>query len=155
NEPNFHYFVAHPNAAEYGKLVKLSFTALRTADPGAQAILAGLFARPKGGKAKNATNPYASKFLQSMYETTPGVKTKFNGVALHPYTGKYQELTPEIEEVRQVLAANKDATKGLWITELGWSSQPPPANPLLNIFAKGLRGQAQQLKGAFTVLSAK
>ena len=90
-----------------------------------------------------------------MYETTPGVKTKFNGVALHPYTGKYQELTPEIEEVRQVLAANKDATKGLWITELGWSSQPPPANPLLNIFAKGLKGQARQLKGAFTLLSAK
>jgi hypothetical protein len=155
NEPNFEYFIAHPNAAEYGKLVKLSFTALRSADPGAQVILAGLFARPKGGKAKGATNPYASKFLQTMYEKTPGVKTKFNGVALHPYTGKYQELTPEIEEVRQVLTANKDATKGLWITELGWSSQPPPANPLLNIFAKGLKGQAQQLKGAFTLLSAK
>jgi hypothetical protein len=154
NEPNFHYFVVHPNAAEYGKLVKLSFTALRSADPGAQVILAGLFARPKGGKAKGATNPYASKFLQTMYETTPGVKTKFNGVALHPYTGNFTELTPEIEEFRKVLVANKDATKGLWITELGWSSKPPPANPLLNIFAKGVRGQAQQLKGAFTLLSA-
>jgi len=155
NEPNFHYFVAHPNPAEYGKLVKLSFGALRSADPGAQVILAGMFARPKGGKAKGATNPYAAKFLQAMYETTPGVKTKFNGVALHPYTGRYQELTPEIEEFRKVLTVNHDASKGLWITELGWSSQPPPANPLLNIFAKGLRGQAQQLKGAFTLLSAK
>lgn len=155
NEPNFHYFVAHPNAAEYGKLVKLSFTALRGADPGAQVILAGLFARPKGGKAKGATNPYASKFLQTMYEETPGIKTKFNGVALHPYTGNYTELTPEIEEFRKVLTVNHDAAKGLWITELGWSSQPPPANPLLNIFAKGLKGQAQQLKGAFTLLSAK
>ena len=35
-----------------------------------------------------------------MYETTPGIKSKFNGVALHPYTGSYQELTAEIEEVR-------------------------------------------------------
>jgi hypothetical protein len=154
NEPNFHYFVVHPNAAEYGKLVKLSYTALRSADPGAQVILAGLFARPKGGKAKGATNPYASKFLQTLYEKTPGIKTKFNGVALHPYTGNYTELTPEIEEFRKVLTANKDSAKGLWITELGWSSQPPPANPLLNIFAKGLKGQAQQLKGAFTLLSA-
>lgn len=155
NEPNFQYFVAHPNAAEYGKLVKLSFAALRSADPGAQVILAGLFARPKGGKAKGATNPYASKFLQAMYETTPGVKTRFNGVALHPYTGNYAELKPEIEEFRKVLTANHDGNKGLWVTELGWSSQPPPANPLLNIFAKGLKGQAQQLKGSFTLLSAK
>ena len=155
NEPNFAYFDAHPNGAEYGKLVKLSFTALRSVDPGAQVILAGLFARPKGGKAKGATNPYASKFLQTMYEKNPGIKTKFNGVALHPYTGNYTELTPEIEEFRKVLTVNHDATKGLWITELGWSSEPPPANPLLNIFAKGLKGQAQQLKGAFTLLSAK
>jgi Glycosyl hydrolase catalytic core len=155
NEPNFHYFVVHPNPAEYGKLVKLSSTALRSVDPGAQVILAGMFARPKGGNAKGATNPYASKFLQAMYEGNPGIKSKFNGVALHPYTGNYKELTPEIEEFRKVLAVNHDAAKGLWITELGWSSQPPPANPLLNIFAKGLKGQAQQLKGAFTLLSAK
>jgi hypothetical protein len=154
NEPNFSYFVARPNGAEYGKLVKLSYTALRSVDPGAQVILAGLFARPKGGKAKGAKNPYASKFLQAMYEGNPGIKSKFNGVALHPYTGTYRELAPEIEEFRKVLAVNQDSAKGLWITELGWSSEPPPANPLENIFAKGLRGQAQQLKGAFTLLSA-
>jgi hypothetical protein len=155
NEPNFHYFVARPNAAQYGKLVKLSSTALKSADPGAQVILAGLFARPKGGKAKGATNPFASKFLQTMYEKTPGIRTRFDGVALHPYTGNFKELTPEIAEVRKVLSVNHDGGKGLWITELGWSSQPPPANPLLNIFAKGMRGQAQQLKGAFTLLEAK
>jgi hypothetical protein len=154
NEPNFDYFIAHPNPAEYGKLVKVSYAALKSADPGAQVILAGLFARPKGGKAKGATNPYASKFLQTMYEKTPGIKAKFNGVALHPYTGNYTELTPEIEEFRKVLTVNHDSSKSLWITELGWSSEPPPANPLLNIFAKGLQGQARELKGAFTLLSA-
>jgi hypothetical protein len=154
NEPNFHFFVAHPNGAEYGKLVKTSFTALRGADPAAHVILAGLFARPKGGREKNASSPYASLFLQKMYQGNPGIKADFQGVALHPYTRKFQELAPEIEETRKVLIKNKDATKGLWITELGWSSKPPPANPLENIFAKGVKGQAQQLKGAFTVLSA-
>ena len=64
---------------------------------------------------------FASDFLDLMYETTPGIKAKFNGVALHPYTGKYQELTPEIEEVRAVQKAHGDAAKALWITELGWS----------------------------------
>jgi hypothetical protein len=152
NEENFKYFVAKPNPAEYGKLVKLSYTALKSVDPGAQAILGGMFALPKGcrSKALPKHNYCAADFLQQMYEKTPGIKAKFSGVALHPYTGKYQELTPEIEEFRAVLGANKDAAKGLWITELGWSSQP--LDPLRNIFAKGLAGQAAQLKGAFAAL---
>ena len=153
NEENFKYFVARPNPAEYGKLVKLSYAAIKSADPGAQVILGGLFARPKEatGNGKPPQAYFASDFLDQMYKTTPGIKSKFNGVALHPYTGSYQELTPEIEEVRDVLKANHDAGKGLWITELGWSSQPPA--PTANSFAKGASGQATQLKGAFTLLS--
>jgi Glycosyl hydrolase catalytic core. len=85
-----------------------------------------------------------------MYKRNPGIKAKFNGVALHPYTGKYQDLTPEIEEFRNVLTANHDPGKGLWITELGWSSQAPTPT---NIFAKGMAGQATQLKGAFSLLA--
>jgi hypothetical protein len=152
NEENFKYFVAKPNPTEYGKLVKLSQTALKSVDPAAQVVLGGMFALPKGCR-KAKLNYCGAEFLDQMYERTPGIKTKFNGVALHPYTGKYQELTPEIEEFRAILSENKDAGKGLWITELGWSSQPP--DPLRNIFAKGLAGQAKQLKGAFSLLKAK
>jgi hypothetical protein len=158
NEPNFKYFVAKPNPAEYGRLVKLSYTALKGSDAGSKLVLGGMFSRPKGGKStveKPKRVYFASDFLEQMYETTRGIKAKFNGVALHPYTGKYQELTPEIEEVREVQKAHGDAAKPLWITELGWSSQPPPANPLLNIFAKGPAGQTSQLKGAFSLLSHK
>jgi hypothetical protein len=158
NEQNFKYFVAKPNPAEYGRLVKLSYAALKASDAGAQLVLGGMFSRPKGGKStkeKPKRVYFASDFLDQMYETTPGIKSKFNGVALHPYTGRYQELPEEIEEFRAVEKANGDAGKGLWITELGWSSQPPPANPFANIFAKGPNGQAAQLKGAFSLLSAK
>jgi hypothetical protein len=152
NEENFKYFVAKPNPAEYGKLVKLSYGAIKAVDPAAQVVLGGMFAQPKGGrsKAKPKRVYFATDFLNQMYERTPGVKAKFNGVALHPYTGSYQQLKPDIEEFRAVLSANHDAGKGLWITELGWSSQPPA--PATNIFAKGVSGQAQQLKGAFTLL---
>ena len=66
-----------------------------------------------------------------MYRSTPGIKSKFQGVALHPYTGSYKNLTSRIEEVRGVLIDNHDAGKGLWITELGWSSQPPEARQQL------------------------
>jgi hypothetical protein len=155
NEENFKYFAAKPNPIEYGKLVKLSYAALKGADAGAQVILGGMFAEPKGCRSKKLPkqNYCADDFLEVMYEKTPGIKSKFNGVALHPYTGKYQYLTPEIEDFRDVLVANKDGAKGLWITELGWSSQPP--DPLHNIFAKGPAGQATQLKGAFSLLVAK
>lgn len=154
NEPNFKYFVARPNPAEYGKLVKISYNALKAADPGAQVILAGLFSRPKGsrdartGKHKSL-NWYASDFVERMYKTTPGVKTKFNGVALHPYTIFAKELPEVSEELRKVLQANRDAGKGLWVTELSWSSQPKTAS---NLFGKGLSGQARELRKAFSIL---
>ncbi len=156
NEPNFKYFIAKPNPAEYGKLVKISYTALKAADPGAQVVLAGLFARPKGarnaaGKHKSL-NWYASDFLEQMYKTTPGLKTRYSGAALHPYTINARELPEVTEEFRNVLAENKDGGKPLWITELGWSAGPKSSG---NLFAKGPAGQARELKTSLTTFRNK
>jgi polysaccharide biosynthesis protein PslG len=157
NEPNFKYFIAKPNPAEYGQLVKISYNALHVADPGAKVVLAGLFARPKGarnprtGKHKSL-NWYASDFINTMYRTTPGIKTKFNSVALHPYTIHAKELPSVVEEFRKYLAMNKDGGKSLLVTELGWSSGQPSHG---NQFAKGPAGQARELRTAFTKLRNK
>jgi hypothetical protein len=163
NEPNFKFFVARPNPVEYGKLVKLSYSALKAVDPGAQLVLAGLFSQPLGaryirieGKTKKllhrtSINYFASYFLEQMYKSNPGIKSKFSAIALHPYTETWRYLTPEIEEVRNVLKANHDAAKALWVTELGWSSGPPRSD---DAFAKGLAGQAAELRGAFQLLIA-
>jgi hypothetical protein len=161
NEPNFKYFVAHPNPKEYGKLVTLSSAAIKSVDPTAQVILAGLFAKPagarylKGKKVMHATSPnyFGSYFLEQMYKTNPGIKSRFQGVALHPYVARYRQLPPEIEEVRGVLTREGDGAKPLWITELGWSSEPPQGPS--NVFAVGAAGQARELKGAFTLLKAR
>jgi hypothetical protein len=158
NEPNFKYFVAKPNPTEYGKLVKLSATAIKSVDPSAQVILAGLFSKPAGGrhaagkKVANATSPnyFAAYFLEQMYKTNPGIKSKFQGVALHPYVARYRQLPAEIEEVRDVLTQAGDGSKSLWVTELGWSSEAPQGPS--NVFAVGAAGQARELKGAFTLL---
>jgi hypothetical protein len=154
NEPNFKYFVAVPNPAEYGLLVKNSFTALRAADPGAQVVLAGLFSRPKGSRDRRtgrhkSLNWYASDFVNAMYKRNPGIKTKFQGAALHPYTIFARELPEVIEEFRKTLRLNGDGAKRLLITELGWSSGPKNTG---NLFAKGPGGQARELKAAFTQL---
>ena len=156
NEPNFKYFIAKPNPAEYGQLVKISHTALKAADPGAQVILAGLFSRPKGartaaGKHKSL-NWYASDFINMMYKRTPGVKKKFAGAALHPYTIRARETPEVVEEFRNYLAKNGDAGKGLWITEISWSSDKASESDL---FGKGRAGQARELKTALTNLRNK
>jgi hypothetical protein len=153
NEPNFKYFIAKPNPAEYGKLVKISYTALQAADPGAKIVLAGLFSRPKGARTASgqhkSLNWYASDFVNQMYKRTPGIKKRFSGVALHPYSIRARELPGVTEEFRDVLIENGDAGKGLWITELGWSSGKASS---ANQFAKGPGGQARELRTAFATL---
>src|SRR5262249_10101206 len=154
NEPNFKYFVARPNPVEYGQLVKASFAAVRGVDPAAQLVLAGLYSHP--GEAGHFSPPrayFAADFLERMYRSTPGIGTKFQGVALHPYTGSFKRLAPQIEEFRQVLARNHDSGKGLWITEIGWSSEPFGQEH--DAFAKGPAGQARELKAAFTLFVQK
>jgi hypothetical protein len=154
NEENFKYFVTRPSPSDYGKLINVSYAAIKAADPGAKLILGGMFARPKQAESKQKPPQayFATDFLDQLYSSTPGVKKKFVGVALHPYTTKYQQLTPDIEEFLTVLKANHDAGKKLWITEIGWSSEPKSAG---DSFAKGPAGQATQLKGAFKLFMSK
>jgi hypothetical protein len=150
NEPNFKYFVARPNPAEYGRLVKRSARAIHAVDLGAKVVLGGLFARPgEAGKFRPPRAYTAVEFLELMFKRTPGIKASFDGVALHPYTSTYRSIPGEIEEVRRLLRSRGAANKGLWLTELGWSAEPPSRR---NAFAKGVRGQAQQLRGAFRLL---
>jgi hypothetical protein len=154
NEENFKYFVVRPSPSDYGKLINVSYAAVKSVDPGAKLILGGMFARPKEAeyKGKPPQAYFATDFLDRLYTSTPGVKKKFVGVALHPYTTKYQQLTPDIEEFLTVLKANHDAGKKLWITEIGWSSEPHSAG---DSFAKGPAGQAAQLKGAFNLFKSR
>jgi hypothetical protein len=156
NEENFKYFVAHPNPVEYGKLVRLSTPLIKGIDPSAKILLGGMFATPKEAQS-NSRPPqayFASDFLRLLYQKTPGIRSLFNGVALHPYAYDWQGITEHVEEIRKVLKENHDAGKGLWITELGWSSGRPSASNGRNGFEKGPSGQAAQLKGAFGLLKS-
>ena len=156
NEPNFKYFVARPNPAEYGKLIKLSTPVIKGIDPGAKIVLAGLFAAPKEAtyRKKPPQAYFATDFIEQLYKKTPGVKALFDGVALHPYTYDYQDISGHVEELRGVLKAAHDPGVGLWITELGWSAGRPNASNGFNGFEKGPSGQAKQLKGSFQLLKA-
>jgi hypothetical protein len=150
NEPNFKYFVARPNPGEYGRLVKRSARAIHSVDLGAKVLLGGLFSRPGEARRFHPPRAYtAVEFLELMFRRTRGVKASFDGVALHPYTTSYRSIPRDIEEVRRLLRARRAANKGLWLTEIGWSAERPSRH---DAFAKGVRGQAAQLRGAFRLL---
>jgi hypothetical protein len=146
NEENFFYFVAKPSPRDYGKLIQISHSAIKSVDPGAKILLGGMFAYPKQGPPQAYP---AYKFLSLMYKQTPGIKADFDGVALHPYVRDYWYLPLEIGQVRTALKSSGDNAVPLWITELGWSSGKPTQ---ANLFAKGPQGQVKQLKGAFGLL---
>lgn len=157
NEPNFKYFVARPNPVEYGKLVKLSYPVIKKADRKARIVLAGLFATPKEAeyKRKPPVAYFATDFLRIFYKKNKGIKSKFDGVALHPYSYDFHEIAGYVEDLRKVLKASHDPGVGLWITELGWSAGKPRKSNGFNGFEKGPQGQAKQLNGAFRMLKSK
>lgn len=138
NEENL---VANPNAARYVQLLQIAFNAIRAADPNASVVL--------GGLAGNGVNLYwqgpLQQYLQQIYDHGGG--NYFDIVAIHPYvhpvTMGLSALQPFVQDTHNVMAANGDANKPLWITEIGWTVDPaylPPitetnqANWVLNVY---------------------
>jgi hypothetical protein len=106
NEPSItRYWTDQPFAKHYVRLVRAGRAALRAADPGACAILAGL--------------PNESwKALRSIYRA--GGRGSFDAVALHPYTSKPRNVMRIVDYARRVMRRAGDARRPLWITELSW-----------------------------------
>jgi hypothetical protein len=142
NEANFFYFAYPASPQRYARLLKLSSAAIKAVDPGAKVILTGLFGRPTAGGPRGVP---AASFLSVLYRT-PAIKRAFDGIALHPYAVDAETL----EEIHRTTVANRDRVP-LYITEMGWGSQ----NDFEQVaFEQGIRGQAKQLRAAYSYLLA-
>jgi Beta-galactosidase len=144
NEVNFFYFAYPVSPTNYAKLVKLSGPAIKSVDPSAKVILSGLFGEPK---ATGARGMPASDFLRALYKA-PGIKSSFDGVALHPYAVDAESLEEMVEELHQVTLENHDRP-ALYITEMGWGSQNDFNT---DAFEQGIQGQVKQLNAAYAFL---
>jgi hypothetical protein len=144
NEANFFYFAYPVSPQRYAKLLTISSPAIKRVDPSAKVILTGLFGEPTAGAARGMP---ASKFLEILYRT-PGIKSRFDGIALHPYAVDAETLEELVEGLHDVTVANHDRVP-LYITEMGWGSQND-----FNIvaFEQGIRGQVKQLKASYGYL---
>jgi hypothetical protein len=144
NEANFFYFAYPASPQRYAKLLKISTPAIKGVDPGAKVILTGLFGEPTAHGAKGMP---AAKFLEILYRT-PGIKSEFDGVALHPYAVDTEALEGIVEAVHEVTVENHDRVP-LYITEMGWGSQ----NDFQKVaFEQGIKGQVRELKSAYGYL---
>jgi hypothetical protein len=144
NEANFFYFAYPVSPSKYAKLVTISSQAIKSVDPSAKVIMAGLFAEPtaKGRKGMPATT-----YLERLY-AIPGFKSRFDGIDLHPYAIDSEELERMVEEYTAVARENHDHPT-LYLTELGWGSQ----NDFQQVaFEQGIQGQVKQLKASYGYL---
>ncbi len=139
NEPNLSkYFAPGPSPSRYARLLAVSHDAIRSEDPNAQIVLAGM---PGYGDVN------AWKFLEELY-AVPGVQDDFDAASLHPYAPDVQHLQGEIERVRKVMNEHGDQATPLWITEIGWGSAPPDRFGI----NQGLQGQNTMLKKSFGLI---
>jgi hypothetical protein len=144
NEANFFYFAYPASPQRYARLLKLSTPAIKRVDPTAKVVLSGLFGKPS---PKGARGMPAAQFLEAIY-AVPGIKSYFDGVALHPYAVDTETLEELVEEFHEVTVANRDRVP-LYVTEMGWGSQ----NDFNTVaFEQGVQGQVQELKGAYGYL---
>lgn len=146
NEANFFYFTFPVSPGDYARLLELSSRAIKGVDPGAKVILSGLFGEPAQGGRRGLP---AADFLRALY-LVPGIKSSFDGVALHPYAYRTPTLERLVEEIHGVTVENRDGV-ALYITEMGWGSQN---DPNVVAFEQGIAAQAHSLRGAYRYLIA-
>jgi hypothetical protein len=146
NEANFFYFAFPVSVNDYAKLLTISQRAIKAVQPRAKILLSGLFARPN---ARGKKGMAASAFLEALYRR-PGIKSKFDAVALHPYAIDSSELEEMVEEFHEVSKENHDRPS-FYVTEMGWGSE---ANFEHDAFEQGVRGQVRQLKSSYGYLIA-
>ncbi|MDX6581470.1 MAG: polysaccharide biosynthesis protein PslG [Solirubrobacterales bacterium] len=134
NSPTFYQPAVDP--ASYAALLKAASTAITDRDQGAEVILGGMFGTPPPGEP-------AWDFLRQLY-SIDDTRDYFDAVAAHPYAAREVGIEPQVRKLRDEIVRAGDRDAGIWITEVGSSSDTGP-NPL----ELGPDGQADQLREAF------
>jgi hypothetical protein len=136
NEPNLsrEWGERPPNPAEYTELLRVCYQAIKTADPAAVVVSAGL--APTGTQPPLAMPD--NDFLQGMYDA--GAASYFDVLGLHAPGYKAPPETPpeeaatrkeygegrwfafrHVEDMRAIMVANSDGHKQVAILEMGWT----------------------------------
>ena len=145
NEPNlplfFGWFV---NAAVYTGLLKATYPAIKSVQPDATVVAAG------PSRLTGTNSP--PNFYQKIYAA--GGKGFFDAAAAHPYvfpggiTADPDHGWSDVARIHDVMAANGDGAKSIWLTEFG---APTSTN---SWFSKDGVSQDEQAKQIGDILAA-
>jgi hypothetical protein len=138
NEPSLgFYFYARPWQPAYVDLLRAAHDAVKSVDPGARVVLAGL---------PNRSWPA----LRSLYRR--GARKLFDLVAAHPFTHAVKGVGTILGNLRRVMRKNGDAKKPLWVTELSWTTAGKRTEWKYGNETTEA-GQAKKLTGAMALLA--
>ncbi len=139
NEPNLKkFFGPKPSVSRYATLVRSSHEALRSVDPRANVVLAGMSGRG---------HPTDKKFLNRLYGARQ-IKRSFEAVAVNPYASTVSQVGRKIKRIRRVMRRHRDKKTPLWVTEIGWGSHRPDRFGL----NKGVNGQKRMLRQSYRLI---
>ena len=113
NSPSFWY--SKPSAKQYVGLLRTFHEGIKTGDPSAKIVLAGLFRTPR---VKNGID--LDKYLPAVYRR--GAKPLFDAAAVHPYATTPAQALQAVRDLRKIMVRFKDRRASIWITEVGWAS---------------------------------
>jgi polysaccharide biosynthesis protein PslG len=120
NSPSFWY--SKPNPKQYVGLLRIFHDGIKSGDPAAKIVLAGLFRTPN---VKNGIP--LDRYLPRIYRRK--AKGLFDATAVHPYATTPADALNAVKDVRQIMSRYKDKRSPIWITEIGWATggNPPTA----------------------------
>ena len=141
NEPNVPaWWYGRPSPREYVSFLRLTRRAIKSRDPNAKVVLAGL---PESGLPRSIA---MVRFLRSIYRVRKA-RSLFDVVAIHPYARNPSGLLRALEQVRDVMDKAGDRRTPIWVTEMGWASGGDSRK-----FTTTPRGQARFLTRAYETL---
>lgn len=155
NEPNLaiEWGGQQPDAAEFTELLRVGYKAVKTIDAEAVVVAAGL--APTNSYDHTATDERI--FLRQMYEA--GAAAYFDVLAAHSYSfgqpptasaqDDYHPAFNRLAELRSIMETHGDKHKPVWITEMGWTINPPPYQADIEVT---LEQQADYLAEALTII---
>jgi hypothetical protein len=144
NEPNSpSFWQPKPDPGEYTTLLRLFHDGIKSGDPSANVVLAGLFRTPR---LHNGI--FLDKYLPAIYHA--GGKDLFDALAVHPYATTPRSAVQALKDARKILSRFGDGGKSLWITEIGWATGGQKT--ALTVSRKT---QARYLRQSYRMLAAK
>jgi aryl-phospho-beta-D-glucosidase BglC (GH1 family) len=119
NEPNIaNFWQPAPNVGAYTRLLKASYTAIKSVRPTVPVITGGT------SPATDGTNISPNSWAKGLYANA--AKGYFDALGHHPYsfpampsTNIYWSAWTQTPSLRDVMVANGDSAKQVWLTEFG------------------------------------